>query len=622
MNSKHAMQQPPLNSGKRRIFRIVLLLLPILFLIILEMTLRFFEYDGNLDLLITAPGEVSNYMMCNRNVGRRFFFTLQGVLPGVPKDLILKKKPKNGYRIFVLGGSTAAGFPYGNNVMFSRILNHRLADAFPNRHIEVMNTAMVAINSYALLDYMDEILAQEPDAILIYAGHNEFYGAMGVASMESLGKYRWMVNTFLKLARFRTFLLVRDLVGQIRRWIGNTVNDNTATLHTETLMERIVANQTISYGNRIYELGKLQFEKNLRAIYEKAKDRGVPVLVSELVSNIRDQVPFVSQATDSLPSALEVYHHAQSLEAGRKFVDAEHEYEQAKDLDELRFRAPEEFNKIIHRVAAEFSSPVVPMKSYFEKASPNGLVGDSLMTDHLHPNISGYFLMADAFFNAMNDNNFISDKWDLTNVKPDSVYRREWGLSKLDTVYAELGIRILKGGWPFQHKSEPNLALREFHPKNEVDSMAMAVLISNKLNLESAHLELAKRYTQQGLYPLVFQEYKSLYYTVPSEVIFYERAAEALRRMNRYSEALSVLFQARKVRETDTGNRMIGLILMHDGNVAQAIPYLKKALISLPNDPLLLQNLGSAYIKTGRIQEGRDLLTQLKKNHPQNRENY
>ena len=596
--------------------------MPILFLIILELTLRFFEYDGNLDLLITAPGKVSNYMMCNRNVGRRFFYTLQGVLPGVPKDLILKKKPKNGYRIFVLGGSTAAGFPYGNNVMFSRILNHRIADAFPDRRIEVMNTAMVAVNSYALLDYMDEILAQEPDAILIYAGHNEFYGAMGVASMESLGKYRWMVNTFLKLARFRTFLLVRDLVGQIHRWIGNTVNDNKATLHTETLMERIVANQTISYGSRIYELGKLQFEENLRAIYEKAKDHGVPVLVSELVSNIRDQVPFVSQATDSLPSALEVYHHAQSLEARRKFVDAEHEYERAKDLDELRFRAPEEFNKIIHRVAAEFSSPVVPMKSYFEKASPNGLVGDSLMTDHLHPNISGYFLMADAFFNTMHDNNFISDKWDLTDVKPDSVYRREWGLSKLDTVYAELGIRILKGGWPFQHKSEPNLALREFHPKNEVDSMAVAVLFKNKLNLESAHLELAKRYTQQGNYPLVFQEYKSLYYTIPSEVIFYERAAEALRRMNRYSEALSVLFQARKVRETGTGNRMIGLLLMHDGNVTQAIPYLEEALISLPNDPLLLQNLGSAYIKTGRIQEGMDLLTQLEKNHPQNRENY
>jgi lysophospholipase L1-like esterase len=621
MKSERVLQQPSLSPWKKLVFRIVLLLLPVVLLMILELMLRLFEYGGNLDLLIPAPGKVSNYEMCNRNVGRRFFYMLQGVLPGVPKDLILKKKPNNGYRIFVLGESTAAGFPYGNNVMFSRILNNRLADAFPQRHIEVMNTAMAAINSYALLDYMDEILAHEPDAILIYAGHNEFYGAMGVASMESLGKYHWMVNTFLKLTRFRTFLLVRDFIGQIRRWIENITHEGTVTEHTETLMERIVTDQTIRYGSRLYELGKSQFEANLRAIYKKAKDRGVPVLVSELVSNIRDQAPFVSQATGSLPSALEVYRLAQSLEVGKKYTDARYQYERAKDLDMLRFRAPEEFNEIIHRVAAEFSAPVVSMKSYFEKVSLNGLVGDNLMTDHLHPNIEGYFLMANAFFDAMHDNKFITDTWDLTNVKPDSVYRREWGLSKLDTVYAELSIRILKGGWPFQSKSTLNRALQEFHPKNEVDSMAVAVLIKNKLNLESAHLELAKRYTQQGLYPLVFQEYKSLYYTIPSEVVFYERAAEVLRRMKKYDEALSVLFQARKVRETGTGNKMIGLILLVDGKVTQAIPYLEKALISLTNDSLLMQNLGSAYIKAGRVQEGRNLLVQLQQTHPQNRRN-
>ncbi|MDZ7288754.1 MAG: GDSL-type esterase/lipase family protein [candidate division KSB1 bacterium] len=616
MKSEHTPQQPQLSPRKKRVFRIALLLLPVVLLAMLELTLRLFEYGGNLDLLISAPEKLSDYKMCNRNVGRRFFYALHFPLPGVPKDLILKKKPKNGYRIFVLGESTAAGFPYGNNVMFSRILHHRLAEAFPERHIEVMNTAMAAINSYALLDFMDEILAHEPDAILIYSGHNEFYGALGVASMESVGKHRWVVKMFLQLTRFRTFLLVRDFIGRIRRWMGTMVHEGMATDSTDTLMERIVADQTIVYGSRLYELGKRQFEANLRAIYQKAKDRSVPVLASELVNNVRDQAPFVSQATDSLPSAMEVYRLAQSLEAGKKYAEAKREYERAKDLDALRFRAAEEFNEIIHRVAAEFSEPVVPMKSYFEKASPNGLVGNNLMTDHLHPNIDGYFLMADAFFEAMHENKFIADTWDLTNVKPDSVYPREWGLSKLDTVYAELGIRLLKGGWPFQPKSAPNRALQEFQPKNEVDSMAVAVLFKNELNLEKAHLELALRYARQGLYPLVFQEYKSLYHTIPYEVTFYERAAEALWRMKKFDEALPILFQARKVRETGTGNKMIGFILLRGGKAAEAIPYLERARIWLPNDPLLMQNLGTAYIRTGRVQEGMKLLTQLQQTHP------
>ena len=55
-------------------------------------------------------------------------------------DLFLKEKPKNGYRIFVMGGSTAAGYPYGENLMFSRILNKSLSVTFPEKKIEVINT--------------------------------------------------------------------------------------------------------------------------------------------------------------------------------------------------------------------------------------------------------------------------------------------------------------------------------------------------------------------------------------------------------------------------------------------------------------------------------------------------
>jgi hypothetical protein len=83
MKSKHNEQQPPLSPWKKRVFRIVMLLMPVVLLTILELMLRLFNYGGNLDLLISAPGKVSNYEMCNRNVGRRFFYMLQGVLPGV-----------------------------------------------------------------------------------------------------------------------------------------------------------------------------------------------------------------------------------------------------------------------------------------------------------------------------------------------------------------------------------------------------------------------------------------------------------------------------------------------------------------------------------------------------------
>ncbi|MCI0471735.1 MAG: SGNH/GDSL hydrolase family protein, partial [Candidatus Aminicenantes bacterium] len=264
--------------------------------------MRIAGYGGNLDLFITASGEYSHYKMCNPQVGKRFFF-MQSNIPDPPNDIFLKEKPANGYRIFVLGGSTTAGYPYSENMMFSRILHQRLTEAFPDRHIEMVNTATAAINTYSLLDFMDEILANEPDAILIYAGHNEYYGAFGVASTESLGKFRRVVKLYLDLKKFKAFILIRNIIGQLRKFAAKMFSGESVSDPTATLMERLVGEQKIVFGDPVYELGKEQFRKNLAAILDKAKHGGVQILVSELVSNIRSQKPFVSVKTDKLPPA-------------------------------------------------------------------------------------------------------------------------------------------------------------------------------------------------------------------------------------------------------------------------------------------------------------------------------
>ena len=54
------------------------------------------------------------------------------------------------------------------------------------------------LSALILYDQVAEILQQEPDAILIYAGHNEFYGALGVGSTKTWGL--WFVRGYLKLS--------------------------------------------------------------------------------------------------------------------------------------------------------------------------------------------------------------------------------------------------------------------------------------------------------------------------------------------------------------------------------------------------------------------------------------
>ncbi|MFQ5706512.1 MAG: GDSL-type esterase/lipase family protein [bacterium] len=606
---------PALEPGRQWLFRAIVLSLPVFFFVLLELGLRAFDYSGNLDLFISAPGEYANYYMCNPFVARRYFF-MQSTIPDPPNDLFLKEKPANGYRIFVLGGSTTAGYPYGNNIMFSRILQYRLADVFPEKQIEVINTAMTAVNTYTLLDFVDEILRQQPDAILIYAGHNEFYGALGAASHESLGKFRAFVKLYLKLQRFKTFLLIRNAIGKLRNWIDRLFYSGTLDKPSSTLMERMVGEQTIPLGSPLYELGKRQYEKNLRDILNKAREARVKVLVAELVSNIHDVKPFISVQTDSLPTAESAYLQAKMLEKEGHYLAAKEAYYRAKDLDALRFRATEEFNQVMHRVAQDYRVPVVPVRKYFEAASPHGFIGNNLMLEHLHPNVDGYFLLANAFFDAMRQHGFIASVWDSTRIRPASYYRQDWGFTSLDEAYADLRIRILKGNWPFKPKSVPNRALIDYHPSTKAESLAVKIWLEDGMNLERGHVALAESFEKQRQFKKAFDEYNALLYATPFNVSPYLRAANVLIKMEQLDRALPLLQASLKLEDTAFANKWIGQIYLSHGKTKEAIRLLEKALNMTPKDPQLLYNLSGAYALSAQYERSRKTLKRLEEIYP------
>ena len=609
---KKKTTSPKKQPKRRLLFYIIALSLPFLFFFLIELGLRLSDYDGNLDLFIPAGGDFTDYYICNPLVGRRYFF-MQKTVPSPPNDLFLKKKPANGYRIFVLGGSTTAGYPYGSNMMFSRILQQRLSDLFPTRHIEVVNTAMTAVNSYTLLDFMDEILKYQADAILIYAGHNEYYGALGIASNESLGRFPAFVKLYLKLQRFKTFLLLRNFIGSVKKWLHRSADGTKAPA---TLMERIVADQVIPYKSDLYESGKRQFASNLRSIFRKAKQAGVRILIGDLVSNVRGLEPFISVKTDTFPAADDVYQQAVTYEKENKMQLAKTAYIRAKDLDVLRFRAPEEFNQIIYSIADEYQVPVVPVTSYFEKHSPNGIIGNQLMVDHLHPNTAGYFLMADAFFDAMRQHGFIAPTWNTRRIAPATYYHRNWGFTALDSMAADLGIRILKSHWPFTSKNSMHQTAFNFHPANEVDSLALKIIFDNKITLASGHEKLAKYYTERKQFEKAFAEYNALIDTAPYMVSHYLNAADMLIKARQLNRALPFLIKSLNHKVTGFAVKWIGQIYLTKGRTQDAIKLLNQALKFGPHDPQVLYNLCVAYIAKRQFNLARSVFKQLQNISP------
>ena len=585
----------------------VMLLTPFLLLILIELILRLFNYGGDQRLFVAGPEEhISHYWMCNPNVGKRYFYRL-GSTPSPPKDLFLKVKPENGYRIFVLGGSTTAGFPYSYNVMFPRILSVRLAELFPDRHIEVVNTAMSAVNTYTLYDYMDEILVQEPDALLIYAGHNEFYGAMGVGSQERLGKNPDFIYVYMKLGRFKLFLLIRDMVGSLQKNINRMASGENEIDPSNTLMARIVAEKTIPYKSDLYERGISQYETNLRRILEKARDHHVPVILSELVSNIKDQKPFVSVKADTFPTANRAWEIGCKLFEQGDYQDARIALTLAKDLDALRFRATEEMNDIIHSLANEFNVPVVPMKHMFEEKSEHQLIGNELILEHLHPNIKGYFLMADGFLQSMRNHGFIVEQWPESGLPSRWDYSQDWGLTAIDSAAANLKIHYLKGGWPFQPAATRNRALETYSPKTRLDSIALKILIDKNYNEIAGHIDMGRYFEDWGQFDQAFKEYKAATYAIPFELEFYENATRVLLKAERLEDALDVLLVSHPFGNTPFTDKWTGLLLALQEQYERAVPFLERAYAALPEDPDVLRNLVASLENSGETERGRQL---------------
>jgi hypothetical protein len=211
MSKQKKKSSPQLTRSRKLLYNLLLASFPVILLIFCELFLRIIHYGDNYNLFLDFPGnDFNEYRYINPLIGKKYFQTLEYTTPC--GDMFLKKKPKNGFRVFVMGSSTVLGFSYNQNVMFTRILQERLQDSYPDKKVEVINTALTAINSFTLLDFTDDILDEGADAILIYAGHNEFYGAFGIGSVEKSNRSRSLILLHERLLSFRLYQFLRNSI--------------------------------------------------------------------------------------------------------------------------------------------------------------------------------------------------------------------------------------------------------------------------------------------------------------------------------------------------------------------------------------------------------------------------
>ena len=420
-------------------------------------------------LFIDAPNK-QGYLQPNPNIMQRFFAKPE-MTPKISPEIhyFSAEKPPDSFRIVVQGGSTAAGFPYGRWGSLARMLQQRFKRIYPEKNIEIINTAIALANSAVLLDFNREIQSIQPDLVIIYAGHHEFFSAMPVDA----NVMPFNVNN-LRLYGFVTSLYDQYVVSESTT-IVPVVNASQSSTEHSTSISNIARKKLIPFNSESYKRSVAQFSHNLALLLQAYQHAGIPVMIGNLVSNESDQVPFSGvpqfntaqlqrwllqpqlqkqQLATALQNdnsqrdpALIQYLIGQLAASSGDFNKAREHFRRARDLDKLRLRAPMEFNQIIADIAAKHAAILVDVDARMRKDTRNGLIGAQHMWTHLHPTERGYFVLADAFLQGFEQQNYITDVMKY----PDN-HQLAWSerpISKVDLLYAKYKVDQLTGSYPF-----------------------------------------------------------------------------------------------------------------------------------------------------------------------------
>ena len=376
---------------KRILFRTLALLLPVALLLFIELALRLCGIGGYAPFFHKVGPVPGGTLMVTDEAGAESWFFNSGEAGDTAQYAFLDPKPTNTFRVFIVGESAARGYPQPRNLASSAFLQAMLQDAWPERRVEVINLGTVAVASYPVLCIMTEALRFNPDLIIIETGHNEFYGAYGMASSSRAGSRPWM----LAATRFVHSLAV---IQGLEKLLHPKHPDT-----QRTLMELMAGKNYIAPDDWRRAAAANNLYHNVSAMIERCRARGVPVLLCTLPSSESNLAPIGPDAADS-PATEQARTHflqARTLEAEGKSAEALAEFVKARDLDTMPWRATSAAQEAILRAAREQGASVCDLVKAFRQASPGGTIGWELMDDHVHPNLRGQALMAETFVNSM-----------------------------------------------------------------------------------------------------------------------------------------------------------------------------------------------------------------------------
>lgn len=641
---------------RRRWFRLGAILLPFVLLGLVESVLRLKGLHTPTDYWVRTqtPGELTpNPYFANRFVGKQ--------MARMPRSARVQERPgKTALRIVVFGESAALGDPepaFG----VSRCLEALLEARLPGRSIEVINTAVTALNSHAIREAARDSRRLGADFWVVYAGNNEVIGPFGPASAGTLG------TPSLTTVRL-SLLLRKTAMGQ---WLADrpaTSMDGLSMTQRWAGLEMFLNRQITADDPRL-PLVRETFGVNLRETVRYGLDSQAKVLLSTMAVSLVDCPPFASLSTSqtnhpnytrwsaavaaakaldergAVGEAVLAWGQAAALWPG----DAETHYqlglahlnvgetvlgrkelERARDFDTLRFRADTFINEIAREVAKASPSSAVRLVDAdrdLRGSDSERPPGADLFLEHVHLRPEGNYRLARLFAGQIVD--WLGNSSGPTNWLEIAPCLERLGWSAFAEARLWSQTRALCERPPFSLQSNTELRNRFLDDRiAEANAAARLAGLSAAIDRLRARVgehpgdwnlrEQLARLLQSGRrWADASAEWRQVVGLAPGHVVGWFQLGESLVAAADKPGALQAYEKALGLRpdfvEASLG---VGLVLGQSGKLDAAVHALDRALQLAPRNLHARVNRGISLVGLGRTAEGVADLRQAAAEHP------